>query len=77
MIQLFKRQKQQANSCLELIKGKTYPTKFDYADRFCEPVLTTIEDIIETNKDTIIKYTNNYNVSGECTKEEFSKKHSN
>jgi len=76
MFQIFQRKHKKETFKLELIKGKTYPIKFDYADRFCEPVLTTIKDIVETNNGTIIKYTNNYNVSGECTREEFLQQHS-
>lgn len=76
MFHFFKRQKKQLSKTVSLTIGKTYPVRFDYADRFCEPILSTITDIVSKGETLLIKYTNNYNVSNECTKDDFLKQHS-
>jgi hypothetical protein len=76
MFNLFKRKKKQPSESVSLTVGETYPVRFDYADRFCEPILSTITDIVSKGDTLLIKYTNNYNVSNECTKNDFLKQHS-
>lgn len=76
MFYFFKRQKKQLSKTVSLTIGKTYPVRFYYADRFCEPILSTITDIVSKGDTLLVKYTNNYNVSNECTKDDFLKQHS-
>lgn len=76
MISLFSKKKNLNTEKFQKLKiEQTYSRKHDYADRFCNPIFSTITAIENINSTIIVFYKTNYGAVLNCSHHDFIENH--